>query len=185
MPAKTFVVTRKPPPVRILVEQFREEVRKDLNKVAKSHVKSREKVVSNWSAKSKPTFKARTVVTVGRIGIEVTVVEADTGKPIWKWLSQTGTKAHIIKPKPTNKSKRLFFKWGGPGSYDSKTKANPARFGGPGVVRGGKLTVAKAVNHPGFEARGFDKIINKDLQDDFKKAVKNGGSRGLRKAKKR
>jgi hypothetical protein len=181
--AKSFVVTRRPPPVRILVEQYREEVRKDLEKVAKSHVKSREQVVANWSARSKPTFKARTVVTVGRIGIEVTVIEADKGKPIWKWVSQTGTRKHPIPPKPTNKSKRLFFKWGGPGSYDSKTKASPARFGGPGVVRGGRLTVAKSVNHPGFKPRGFDKIINKDLQDDFKAAVKNGGSRGLKKAR--
>jgi hypothetical protein len=78
----------------------------------------------------------------------------------------------------------LFFSWGGPGSYEAKTGANPARFGGPGVVRGGQLRAARRVNHPGFPARKFSETINKDLEPEAEKAIKNGGARGLRKAKK-
>ena len=175
-----FTVAKRPPPAHIIHAEYREEVRKDLAKVAKSHVRSREKVVKNWSARSKPKFRADTVVTVGKLAIEVSVEEKDKKKPIWKWVSQTGTKAHVIKPKASNKYQRLFFMWGGPGSYEPKTRANPARYGGAGKVRGGKLAVARQVKHPRVLPRKFDEKINKDLEPDFKKAVYNGGRRGLR-----
>ena len=176
-----FTVAKRPPPAHVIYAEYREEVRKDLAKVAKSHVRSREKIVKNWSARSKPKFKANTVVTVGKLAIEVEVEEKNKAKPIWKWVSQTGTKAHVIKPKAGNKWQRLFFMWGGPGSYEPKTRTNPARYGGAGKVRGGKLTVARQVKHPGFPPRKFDEKVNEDLKPDFEKAIENGGRRGLKK----
>lgn len=179
--AKTFVITRRPPPAKIMYTEYREEVRKDLNKVRDAHIKSRERIVANWSERSKPKFIGKTIVTVGRIAIQVIVREVDRTRPLWHWISKTGTRPHIIKPKKSDGV--LAFIWGGRGSYQPKTGAGPGRFGGPGQVRGGVLRFFKQVKHTGFRPRQFDERINKDLESDFKKGLRNGGRRGLRKAK--
>lgn len=177
----SFILKKRPPRAAVQFAKYREEVRKATNDIGEAHVKSREQVVSNWSRNSKPRFSYRTIVTLFRIAIEVMVREVNKDKPIWKWVDETGTKAHPITPKPSNRSRRLFFQWGGPGSYQAKTGANPARYGGPGVVRNGSLTVAARVRHPGFKARKFSDQINDDIEKGAKKTIRDAGRRGLRK----
>lgn len=184
MAKRNFVITQKPRSPNIQFREYREEIRKDLKKVADSHIKSREQITGNWSEASKPQFKATVIVTIPLIGIRVTVKEADRKRPIWKWLSVTGTKAHPIRPKRSNPSGLLRFPWGGPGSYQPKTGPNPARFGGPGTVKNAVIRFFRFVNHPGFLPRKFDEVINRDLEPEFVKALKVGGRRGLRRAKK-
>jgi hypothetical protein len=76
----------------------------------------------------------------------------------------------------------LYFKWGGPGSYSPKTNHSPARFGGSGKVKNGRLVAMKQVNHPGFKPRKFSEAINKAAIPVLNKEVRNGYRRGLRKA---
>lgn len=180
----SFTVTRTPSP-NIYYREYREEIRKDFNKLGDAHVNSRKRVVSNWSNRTKPTFSHKVTVNLFVIGIQIMVREKSRKRPIWHWLDVTGIKAHVIRPKPGNKWGRLFFPWGGPGSYQAKTKAGPARWGGSGLVRGAKLTVAKMVKHPGFKPRKFSEAINKDLRPEARRAIKNGGARGLRRARKK
>ena len=178
-PRNVFRVTvaKRLPSVKKQVLEVQNEIRKDLAKVAKAHQKSLERVVSDWSSSTKPTFKIKTVVTAQRIGVNLTVREANRQKPVWKWIDRTGTKKHKIPKKPKQGRSRLRFKTG----YQSKTGARPARFGGPGRATG-PVRFARQVNHPGFPPRNFSKTILKDLRPKYNKAVRNGSRRGMRRA---
>jgi hypothetical protein len=173
-----FTVAKKPPPPKIQIAEYRNEVRIELNKSwSASFLASLRRVVANWSSKTRPTFKSQIIVTVTS-GIIARIIpkEADRKKPIWKWIDKTGTKRHKIKAK--KKGGRLFFRTG----YQSKTGAKPARFGGPGKATG-DIRTAQEVNHPGFPPREFTDTIAKDLDPLFKRDVRVGGRRGIRRAK--
>lgn len=178
-----FVVIVKPPTASVQLQIQRDEIRKDLQKVATSHTKSRRAVVADWKRGHKPTFTAKVQAGPKRAGIIVSIGGSKFAQQLWDWLDVTGTKPHIIRPKRRNKRGLLIFNWGGPGSYRAKTGANPARYGGPGMVQGGEIRSFKQVSHPGFEPRKFSEAINKDLEPAAIKAIKNGGAQGLRKAK--
>lgn len=171
-------MSKRPPKAKVVISAYRDEVRKDLNKVKAAHIKSRQRVVANWSDRTRPSFNGRVTVTVGRLAIQIFAREKNPKKPIWKWLDVTGTSPHKIRPRPQNKSKRLFFRLGG----RAKTLPNPPRFG-TGRRAAGPLVVAREVNHPGFRPRRFSEKINKDLQPEALKGIRNGGRRGLRRAK--
>lgn len=179
-----FAVVRKPPPASVQLPIQRDEIRKNLIKVKDAHVRSRERIVANWSERSRPGFSGQVQAGPKRAGIIIKVTGGKLAKKIWDWLDRTGTKPHEIRPKPSNKRGLLVFPWGGPGSYQAKTGQGPSRFGGPGTVRNAVIRFFKRVSHPGFRPRNFSLVINKDLEPDFLKAIKNGGARGLRRAKK-
>lgn len=170
-------VAKRLPPLKKQILEVQNEIRKDLEKVAKAHQKSLERVVSDWSTSTRPTFKAKTVVTAQRIGVNMTVREANRKKPIWMWIDKTGTRPHKIPKNPKPGRSRLRFQTG----YKSRTKANPARHGGAGRATG-PIHFARQVNHPGFPARGFSKKILKDMRSEYNKAVRNGARRGMRRA---
>jgi hypothetical protein len=167
------------------IQDFRDEVRVGAKRTGNKGQKAFERIVENWSSATRPEFSQRVEVSqrIGGVRLTIAYKEANPNKPIWQWINFTGTKAHRINPKPGNPYQRLFFMWGGPGSYEPKTNLNPARFGGAGVVRGGQLTVSTGTNHPGFFPRNFHVPIQRELEPDFKKEVYNGGRRGLRRAK--
>lgn len=169
--------TKKLPPLKRQILEVQNEVRKDLAKVTKAHQKSLERVVADWSPKTRPKFEIKTVVVAQRIGINLTVKEVNRKKPIWKWVSRTGTKKHKIPKRPKTGRSRLRFKTG----YRPRTRPNPARFGGPGVATG-PVRYAKQVTHPGTKPRKFEEAILKDLRPDYDKAVRNGARRGMRRA---
>lgn len=168
---------KKLPPLKKQILDVQNEIRKDLAKVSQAHEKSLELVVFDWSVATKPTFKVKTVVTAQRIGVNMTVKEANRKKPIWKWVDEIGTKKHKIPKRPKTGRSRLRFRTG----YQSKTKANPARFGGSGRAMG-PVRYAKQVTHPGFKARKFSVKILKDLRPKYNAAVRNGARRGMRRA---
>lgn len=168
------------PPLKRQILEVQNEIRKDLAKVTKAHEKSLERVVADWSTKTRPKFQIKTVVTGQRIGINLTVKEVDRQKPIWKWVSRTGTKRHKIPKSPKTGRSRLRFK----GGYIPKTRPNPARFGGAGVETG-PVTYARQVTHPGFKPRKFEEKILKDLRPKYNDAVRNGARRGMRQALRR
>lgn len=187
--AKTeFKLIRKPKSPDIQKRIIRQEVTNGLKPVAKAYQQSFERVVSNWSSGSKPKFKTDIKVTTDKIEI-LTVVRRGqrlqnsnaTTADLWKWIDETGTRPHKIKPKKAGG--KLRFVSGGKGSYQSKTDANPARYGGPGIVRGGQVVFRKEVNHPGFKPRKFTQAIAGDLLPTFRKQVDAAYKRGLRKAK--
>lgn len=178
----TIKLKKKLPSAKVQIRQFREEVRKDIKKAGERGVAQYDRIVRNWSAETRPKFTFKVVVTVAGVVFNIRVKEARRGRPIWKWIDVTGVRAHKIRPK--RRGGRLFFMWGGRGSYQSKTDHSPARFGGPGIVRDAKLTVAVEVNHPGFPPRKFSEAIKKELLPLFNRAIYNGGRRGLRRAKK-
>lgn len=179
---------RKPKSPNVQKRVIRQEVISKLKPVAIATRKSFEKVVDNWS--NKPQFKEQITVTADRIEIEIVVRRGKrlpgknqraTTADLWKWIDETGTKAHPIRP--TNRGGVLRFNWGGPGSYQSKTGARPARSGGPGRVVRGETTYRKSVQHPGFPPRKFSEAIGKDLLPTFRKAVDSGYRSALKKAK--
>lgn len=171
-------LVRGPKPALIQRRSYRKEVRKDFNKNADDAERAYRRVVRNWSPSTRPTFKAKSIVTLALIGITLEVTEADRTKPVWKWVNTTGTKAHDIEARRTGGV--LAFAWGGPGSYQAKTRTGPARFGGPGTVVGGVATFRPRVRHPGFEARRFDKVINPTVTKDQTRRLNNAKKRHLR-----
>jgi len=168
-----FVLSRKPPPAAKQFEIVRREIRARLVEVGKSHVSSRKQVVANWSARTRPDFKAKVGVNVGRITLQVDVIEQ--ALPFWRFVDR-GTRRHVIRAK--NPSGRLAFRMGG----FAKTQPNPPRYGG-GRAATGALRRPQEVNHPGTKARHFSRKINKDLKKAELAAIKNGGRSGLRKAR--
>lgn len=164
----------------------REIVRAKLQPVAEAHVRSRQAIVANW--KNQPKFEGKVGVGEKMIYLLVVITNKDqaltrggaTIGDLWRWLDRTGTRPHRI---PLNGRALLFFEWGGPGSYISKTGPGPARYGGPGTVRGGVMVALAFVNHPGFPARHFGDAINKDLKDKFDNAVTSGYRQALRETK--
>lgn len=187
--AKTeFKLIRKPKSPNIQMRIIRAEVVKKLEPVAQRAVISRRKVVANWE--DKPDFAYKISVKPEAIRLIVNLTRPKKLKSgrantndLWRWIDQTGTRPHPIPRQPKQKG-ALRFEWGGPGSYQAKTSARPARSGGPGRVVGGQTVYRKQVQHPGFEPRHFSDAINQDLLPKFRQAVDSGYRAGMRKAKK-
>lgn len=186
--AKTeFKLVRKPASPAVQKKIIRDEVIAKLKPVSKGAKESYERVVANWE--NKPGFKDEIKVTGDSIEVIISVRRAQrlkgsdkTVADLWHWLNDSGTRPHVIKPKAA--TGKLRFSWGGKGSYQSKTGANPARYGGPGTVVGGQIVYRKQVQHPGFKPRHFSDAINRDLQPKFRQAIDSGYQAGLKKAKK-
>lgn len=97
---------------------------------------------NSWNHKVE--FKTQTVNEIDQI--------ISTGDPIWIMLEK-GTKPHPIFPRPTNKSQRLRFQWGGFGSYKAKSRPGQLRSykGGPS----GGIVYRRSVKHPGTAPRNW------------------------------
>lgn len=184
--AKTeFKLIRKPRSPNVQYRILRGEVVKKLEPVAQAAVVARRKVVANWENKPDFAYKISVKPEAIRVIVNLTrpkrVKDSDINtNTLWKFIDK-GTKAHTIRPKTP--SGKLRFKWGGKGSYQSKTGARPARYGGPGTVRNGEIVYRKEVHHPGFPGREFEETINKDLRPKFNNAIDSGYRAGLRKLK--
>ena len=153
------------------------QVRKVLEQVLDSEVKPHfvgefEKVVANW--KNKPRFKGRKFITADSIAVNV-YPEGTKSKEIYGYVTK-GTRPHIIRAKNVP---YLVFMWGGPGSYKAKTGTG-GKFGGPGIVAGGKLTVRRQVNHPGNAPRDFEGVIRKKEAPWFSRIMENAWKRAIR-----
>lgn len=184
--AKTGLsITRRPPTATVQYAVVRDEVKVGMTRVGKAGVASYKRVVANFAKKNRPDFDYTVGIGPKRMFVRVFPKGTDNQLKIWKLIDKTGAKRHKIRAKKQDKRGRylLYFEWGGPGSYDAKTKPSPARFGGSGKVQGGRLIAKKEVNHPGFRPRKFSEALNKDLKPTLGKEIQNGLRRGLRKAK--
>lgn len=152
------------------------QVKSDLADALDNEVKPKllqrfQHVVANWQ--HKPIFKARKFIRIDRIWVDV----FPTGENAKIWLFVTGgTKPHPIRAK---RAPRLAFMWGGHGSYKPKTRP-VGKFGGPGIVVGGTLHRPIEVQHPGTEAREFEKAIRDDFRKDFSRIMNNAFRRAIR-----
>lgn len=161
-----------------LASDVRKEVESTLDqKIKPLLVKKHEEVVVEWE--SDVGFAAKKVITTKSITIYVYPTGKD--KMVWIYVNY-GTKPHDITPKPENKSGRLAFMWGGPGSYVPKTVANPPRvvYGG-GYVKNPTLRRPRIVHHPGIEEpRLFTEQIAKEVLPEFRQETHNAFRRALR-----
>lgn len=177
-------LVRKPKSPKVIHDIVRAEVVKKLEPVAEAAVIARRRVVANWS--NKPDWQYRIMVKPDAIRVIIQLkrpksLSGGSGNTndLWKWIEK-GTKPHKIPKQPKQKG-FLVFEWGGPGSYQAKTGANPARYGGPGRVVSGTTQYRKQVQHPGFPGRNFTQAINKDLRSKFNNAVDAGYRKGFAK----
>lgn len=175
-------ITKKPPPAKVMAQAINQEIVKQLQPVGRQHVNERKRVVANFD--HKPEFGYRVSATEKQITL--TVLLENAGDPVseewtmgdlWRALDSEGTPPHEITPKDANGF--LVFTWGGPGSYEAKTKP-VARFGGSGEVANGEKTVRKRVNHPGFPPRKFSDSINKRLRRQYDAAIDRGVRLGFK-----
>ena len=153
------------PVVRRVLEQA-------IDSQVKPHfIKEFEKVVANW--KHAPGFAARKSITGD--SIKLNVFPTGENKKIYGYVTG-GTRPHIIRPKTAN---TLAFMWGGVGSYKAKT-APGGKYGGPGVVTGGKMRYAKEVHHPGNKPRKFETRIRDEQAPWFYKTMEAAWKRAIR-----
>ena len=172
-----FQITKRPPKAAQQYKAVQDEVRVGLKRVGDRTVKAYQRVVQNWERK--PGFKAEVGSGSKQLYVRIKVPGSRRNIENWNRVDKSGAKPHVIRAK---RAKFLRFVWGGPGSYDAKTKAAPARFGGSGKVANGKVVYRKFVNHPGFKARKFSEAINRDSRELLDREVRNGYRRGLRRA---
>jgi len=174
-----FRLSKNAPKASATFKAVRDEVRIGLTRTKDKAVKAYQEVVANWSDGSRPGFEGKVESGAVRTSVTVRAVGNAHQLFIWKLVNETGRKPGPIFPK---KAKFLRFQWGGPGSYQAKTGAGPARHSGPGTVANGETTFRRQVWHPGFEPREFDEVINPTIVVDMKRETKNGVARGLRRA---
>jgi len=152
--------------------KVREYLEQGIDSEVKPHLLSKFKqVVANW--KHKVEFRARKFITAD--AIKINIFAAGPHKKIWGYVVG-GTRPHKIRAK---RGKSLAFMWGGPGSYVPKTSP-PAKFGGPGTVRGGKMAFPQSVNHPGTKPRPFPEEIRKEEKAWFSRTMENMWRRAIR-----
>lgn len=149
----------------------------ELKKTIDSDVKSGllkyfERIVESWE--HKPQFRAMKRLREG--GIAIYVYPIGEHAKIWKYVSQ-GTRPHKIRPK--REGGKLAFPWGGYGSYKPKTSKG-GHYKGPGVVVNPQETVLPEVNHPGNEAREFERHIARWFQPEYRRLIRNAIQRGNR-----
>lgn len=168
-------IIRRPPPAAVQFRAIQQEIIKQLKPVGQEHVNERDKIVSDFETDIQ--FGYRVSATQKQITLTVTVENSEeqledskwTVGELWRALDKKGTAAHTI----TGKKGKLSFQWGGPGSYQPKTRPI-GRSGGPGRVNRGEKVARKSVNHPGFPPRHFSRVINKKLRSLFEKAIDRG-----------
>lgn len=113
--------------------------------------------VSTWTKKPKFTIEVKQTK-------QFFAVTTGTDNEIYGFVDK-GTKPHFIRPKPSNKSRRLFFRKG----FQPKTTPGIIASGSGGSF--GNIVTAKEVKHPGTKARKFTPTIMRQTKGQFKKLM--------------
>jgi hypothetical protein len=129
-------------PTRLLFNQ------KSLSKAIQDGVTSTAEAVRVDFVATTNTWKHKPKFVKKSNGFASTTISTDD--QIWNML-EVGTRPHIIKPKPTNKSGMLRFRWNGPGSYGAKTR--PGWLSSKGAKYPTTPVRRRMVKHPGTKAR--------------------------------
>lgn len=138
------------------------------NEVKPHFIQRFDMVVANWD--HKVDFRARKFLRTDKIWLNV--FPTGPNKQIWVWVSK-GTRGPY--PIPKRGPGFLAFKTG----YKPKTKP-VGKFGGPGIFTGDTVMGVMQVQHPGIEAREFERIIAEDEKAWFSRAMENGWRRAIR-----
>ncbi len=153
-----MIVTKAIKPGRFRSEAFARAIGAAAKQAADEIQKDFEATTATWKHK----VKFDKIVSLEPSPVEVLV---GTDDEIYRYVDE-GTKAHPIFAK---RAPALVFAWGGPGSYTPKTKprvigSTPGGSSGPTVFRA-------YVDHPGTEARQFDKTIRQKWEPKFKRLM--------------
>lgn len=178
MPATGVKISKRPPPGASQAEIIQHAAALAMQKIGKRHVAARRAIVANWRTRVHFVYEVK--VTPGRITLIVRATGSAKALRIWRWVDKTGTKPHIIRPRKAGGV--LFFTWGGPGSHQAKTMANPARWGGSGTVSNGRPFFRRFVRHKGFAARKMSDAVNFNFQFQDKKELNEGIQQGVKRA---
>jgi hypothetical protein len=132
--------------------------RRQLNDIGTQMVRDYRRTTRTWTRK--PAFTKQLDITSTFMS-----VTAGTDNKIYGFVDE-GTRPHVIRPKPSNRSKRLFFKSG----YRAKTipRLIGARSGGSF----GNVVVAKKVQHPGTAARAFTPTLKRKWRPVFNRRMR-------------
>lgn len=95
-------------------------------------------IVSRWSTPNRTTFKSEKFTPRRGARSTITAFDKEEGKPLFKWVHQTGTRPHVIRA--TKPHGLLVFEG-----------------------RRGTVFTRKPINHPGFNSSGeHDAIIREE-----------------------
>jgi hypothetical protein len=154
------------PKVARLIDQRRlqNELRDALDHTANIVRDDFQKTTKTWS--DKPTFRKDGPRLTGT-GMEVTV---STNQEVYTYVTR-GTRPHLIRPR---RSRRLRFQTG----YRAKTRPRiiSSRAGGAS----GPVAFARAVQHPGTQARDFDIEIARRRQKNHENLIRLAIRRSIR-----
>lgn len=150
-----------------LEDGFKDELKTELEPVAKKLVTKFRRVVSDWN--TKPVFSYR--ITVSRKSIRLTVYPKGEGRQRFLWVDQ-GTEPHIIRAKNVP---FLRFQT----DYSARTQPVAKHHQGDGKAYGDWRSAIQ-VNHPGTEARKFGETFKKDMLPDFQDAKETAFKRAMR-----
>lgn len=153
-----FGITFKPPRRNPLfnLATIEREIKDSVREVGEEVKEDFEDVVSDWS--TPVTFRLRTVVEGDRVSV---TVGPASNADIWRYVDE-GTRPHLIVPRGGG---RLAFRTG----YSARTRPGRAHVGSG--TASGEYVYARAVNHPGTEAREFTQTIMDKFRSEFKDAI--------------
>lgn len=164
MPSVVYQATRKNRKF-MYSKKVKIEMQKTMSgKVQKACVVHFKKRTTGWDHKVAFTGKRHDSIDMIRLWMHAYGKNAD----IWKFVSG-GTKRHDI---PVKNAATLAFLWGGKGSYKAKTGTGD-QYGRAASVSGGTWRFPLIVDHPGNEAREFEKYIAIDFKPDFSRIMNN------------
>ena len=151
-------------PKRLQPDAFRMEILNELRRVGAAMKHDYETTTQTWN--HKPVFETKISLPQGTPGVEVS-----TDDEIYGYVNY-GTRPHVILPKS-----------GGPLVFrsDYTPKTAPRWIGSGAGGSSGDLVFAKAVNHPGTEARDFDKTLKEEWQPEFERAMQDAMDRAAAK----
>lgn len=170
--ATKFTVKKKPPRPEVQFAKIRAGLVKEFDALGKRHVKERQRIVSDFE--NQPEFshevkQTPTNVTMNILltnpGQDLTSGSGTIGK-LYKWLFETGTPAHEIRPKGVRPLAFLA------GRYDRKRRIDGGKGSGR-ITRGQQVFTKNPINHPGFKPSLAVSLVNVKLAKPLGKILKN------------
>lgn len=163
-----FSLIKSPPGATIQRKMIRKQVTKQMQKVAKKHVKVRDQLTKNWSEKNRPDFDVETEQNPNSITVRVTL-EANDAKSarlsVYELLDE-GTDVRYAQM-----------------SHDFKAKTTPGSLVS-GSGQGSFLYVDTNLPHEeGIDAREFDETANDKLHKEMLDSITRGYKEGFAEVK--
>lgn len=148
--------------------QLRQELVSTFNDIGPEMQRSHEDVVSDWQ--HKPDFRIGMSLSPYLLSVQINA--SGENAKIWGYVDQ-GTRPHSIRPKTPGGV--LIFQTG----YNPRTTPVAQAHVGDGRSSGDWVR-AKAVQHPGNDARDFSGTLRKFWKSEFTRQVENAFARATR-----